>query len=69
MAFKYDGGGHCSDSHLLAGETPLYGGVNGAVGGWGVDGFAALPHYTGYLPYIQLLLISIALDKLWAVEG
>ena len=47
--------------HIYLQESPLYGGVNGALGGWGVDGFAALPHY---LPYIKLLMI--AFDKLWA---
>ena len=41
--------------HIYTQHTPLYPGLNGALGGWGRDGVAAAPHY---LQYAKLLLNS-----------
>ena len=42
--------------HLYTQETPLYHGLNGALGGWGKGGRAEIPHY---LPATKLLLRAL----------
>jgi serine/threonine protein kinase len=49
--------------HLYTREGPVYKYMNGALGGWGVDGTTALP---SYMPYIRLL--TVAMSKLPTVE-
>ena len=44
--------------HLYTQESPLYGGMNGALGGYGRGGRAALVHY---LPYIKIALGALKL--------
>lgn len=46
-------GGQVAAINAYTQETPLYGGMNGALGGYGKDGRDALVHYA---PYIKLLL-------------
>lgn len=50
--------------HVYTQHTPLYSGLNGALGGWGDGGTAAVPHY---LPYAKQFVAAAA--KLPRFEG
>jgi serine/threonine protein kinase len=54
---------HVAAIHLYTQESPVYKYMNGALGGWGKGGTAAL---SNYIPYIRLL--TVAMSKLPKVE-
>lgn len=56
--------GHAATVHVYTQDTPLYKGLNGALGGWGDGGAAASAHY---LPYAKLL--TAALKRMPRFEG